>query len=157
MTKQQPNPSKTTLYGGLFVMLLLTITALGYFVYTLADLVKNINDMPLSIAFDKGSFYMPGVVLGLAMLIFAAVYESVFRKEMTALIASRCTRTGIAAVLLMFVLPQLAQYTVDGYLTQRDYISCDEASHQWLHAKTLVYVSEQSVCEKITALKQYKN
>jgi len=80
MTDQLPNPSKPTLYSGLFLLVVLTFLSFGYFVGEFVQMMQHLNALSGSYYFNKGVFYLPGVVLGLSVLIFVIVYESVLRK-----------------------------------------------------------------------------
>jgi hypothetical protein len=149
MNSQLPNPSKPMLYTGLVFLIGLAVAVLSYFLQSVIELIQAFRSLPEIISFDKGAFYMPGVFIGLAVLIFAAVYESVLRKKLSNKIASACTRTGVAAVLIIFVLPMVVHSSVENYLLQKNYSICSEASHQWLHSRTIVFVSSQNVCKSL--------
>jgi len=103
--------------------------------------------------FNKGVFYIPGIVLGLLVLIFVIVYESVLRKPLTEKIASICTRTGIGAVVMMLAVPYIADYAFEKYFTKQNYHICDGASHQWLHSKIIVYTKDEITCDGIVEKK----
>lgn len=147
MKSQLPNPSKPMLYTGLVVFVGFALAVFGYFLQSVIELIQALVSLPEVVSFDKGAFYMPGVFIGLVVLIFAIVYESVLRKELTKKIASVCTRTVIAAVFIIFVLPMLVHRSVDNYMTEKNYSICNEASHQWLHSRTIVYVSKRGICK----------
>jgi len=150
MADQLPNPSKPTLYIGLFLLAVLAIWSLVYFIVESVRMMQGLNALSGSFYFNKGVFYLLGVVLGLSVLIFAIVRESVLRKTLTKKIASVCTRVGIASVVVMIVLPQAVGYGVEGYLVDLHYQICNEASHQWLHSRTIVFTRDQDICRRIT-------
>lgn len=149
MVDQLPNPSKFTLYSGLLFLVVFTTLSLGYFVVESVHMLQELYDLTDYFYFNKGVFYLPGVVLGLSMLMYAIVHESVLRKTLTRKKASICTRIGIGSVIVMVVLPQLVDYGVDEYFTKLGYGICSEASHQWLHSKTIVYARNSAVCESL--------
>lgn len=147
MKSQLPNPSKSMLYTGLVIFVGLAVAVFSYFLQSAIELIQALVSLPEVVSFDKGAFYMPGVFLGLVVLIFAAVYESVLRKELTKKIASVCTRSSISALLIVFILPMVVHSGVENHLLQKNYSICSEASHQWLHSRTIVYVSTQDKCK----------
>jgi len=149
MDSQLPNPPKVTLYTGLSILVVFTIICLFYFVSTLVDMSQQWGATPGIFMFNKGVFYIPGIVLGLLVLIFVIVYESVLRKHLTEKIASICTRTGIGAVALMFVVPNIADYSFEKFLTKQNYQICVGASHQWLHSKIVAYTNDEITCDAI--------
>ena len=149
MKSQLPNPSKPMLYTGLVVFAGLAVAVFIYFLQSAIELIQALVSLPEVVSFDKGAFYMPGVFLGLVVLIFVAVYESVLRKELTKNISSVCTKTGIAAVLIIFILPMIVHSSVENHLLPKKYSICSEASHQWLHSRTIVYVSTQEKCKQV--------
>lgn len=116
-------------------------------------MLQGFNDLAGYFYFNKSIFYLPGIVLGLSMLIYVIVHESVLRKILTRKKADICTRVGIGSVIFTLVLPQLVDYAVDEYFTELRYGICREASHQWLHSKTIVYVKTPAVCERLAKQK----
>lgn len=147
MNSQLPNPSKPMLYTGLIVFVGLAVAIFGYFLLSVSELIQALVSLPEVVSFDKGAFYMPGVFLGLVVLIFAAVYESILRKQLTKKIASIITKIAIAAVIITFVLPMVVHSSVENYMIEKNYSVCDEASHQWLHSRTIVYVRTRDKCK----------
>ena len=124
-----------------------TVFVLIYFILSITDLLQILSSLPEVVSFDKGAFYLPGVFLGMSVLIFAIVYEAVLRKEATKKYASICTKIIIAALLIIFALPMIAHSGVENHLLQKKYSICSEASHQWLHSRTIVYVSSRDKCK----------
>ena len=147
MNSQLPNPSKPMLYTGLVVFIGLAVAVFGYFLQSVIELIQALISLPEVVSFDKGAFYMPGVFIGLVVLNFAIFYESILRQELTKKIASVCTQISIAAVIIIFVLPMLVHRSVENYMTENNYSVCSEASHQWLHSRTIVYVGKQGICK----------
>ena len=115
MNNQLPNPSRLTLYSGLIFLAVFTVVMLVFLVSNLIGMSQQWSAMAGVFVFNKGVFYIPGIILGLIMLIFVIVYESVLRKHLSEKLASYCTRTGIAAVVLMFVLPNFVEYSIERY------------------------------------------
>ena len=149
MDSSLPNPSKLTLYTDLLVLIGSSIAALGYFLVAAIELFLQLQSLPAAVTFDKGAFYLFGVGLGLAVLIFAIVHESVLRRPLSGPKTSAITLTGMLAVAITIILPQVVHYVTDATLTQHDYVICEQASHQWLHSKTIVYIRNAGNCDAL--------
>lgn len=120
------------------------LAALLWFFYRSAFLFQNISE-PL-ILFDKGSYYMLGVGLGLLTLGVVVVIEFWGGKPITAKQNVIFTRLAMSAMVLLFVVPHGVHVLVDRYLTQQGYSVCEEASHQWLFVRDIVYVDKNTQC-----------
>lgn len=153
MDDQLPNPSKPTLYGGLAVLITFVMILIVYFIMTIFDMAQQWGSTSGVFIFNKGVFYIPGILLGLMVLLYAIVRESVLRKHLTDKIASYCTRTGIASVVIMFAIPNLVEYGVERYFEKSGYQVCDAASHQWLHSKVIVYAMDDNSCTSLSNMK----
>ncbi len=88
--------------------------------------------------FDKGSFYMLGVGVGLLILAIVTVQEGWLNKELSKKQSSFLTKVAILSVVLIFLTPQLMHYCANKYLAGKGYTVCDEASHQWLFVQDIV-------------------
>ena len=75
MDSQLPNPPKVTLYSGLLLLVVFTLICLIYLVSILVDMSQQWGAASGIFTFNKGVFYIPGIVPGLLVLIFATVYE----------------------------------------------------------------------------------
>lgn len=146
MSEQLPNPSKLSLYSGLAVLVGLTIVFFVFFVSTIFDMYQQWNSDADVFVFNKGMFYIPGVVLGLSVLLYAIIRESVLRKHLTEKIASYCTYTGLGAVVIMLAVPNFVEYGIAGYFEKLEYQVCEAASHQWLHSKVIAYARDEQAC-----------
>lgn len=92
---------------------------------------------------------MFGVGIGLAVLSFAIFYEGILKRELTKKITSIITKSAIAGIALMFLLPYLIQQPVNKQLADKNYINCVQASYQWLLYENLVYAKNTSICDKL--------
>jgi len=141
--------SPVVLYGGLAAFIAMALVAFAFFFVTAIGLFDDLSMLPASISFDKGAFYLLGVGLALSVLTFVIIYEPVMGNILTPKIGGLCTKLTIAGVLIMFILPHLVHYGVQSFLTSRGYEVCGCASHQWLHSRTIVYVRNQDVCDRL--------
>jgi len=153
MIDEAQKPSWMLLYGVLAFLVLLAVGLLYVFITSSLKLYGGITTLSASISFDKGAFYLPGCEIGFGVLLFIIIYEIALGKELTKKIARVCTRFGIAAIIIVFALPPLAQYAVENIMHKNDYLVCESASHQWLFARTIVYVNNSAVCNKLAASK----
>lgn len=139
-------PSLLLQYIGIFVFILMSLGAFFGFGYFSIDTVEQIVSHSPSISFDKGAFYLLGVGIGLGALVMGMIIEVWKKKPPSDKITQRVVRTAVWGVATMFILPQVAQYAIEDYLEARNYGVCQEASHQWLHARTIVYTDNPETC-----------
>jgi hypothetical protein len=149
MSRHEKKPSKLLLFGGLTLFGLMTIGGLGYFLFVAINMLGNLLSLPDHISFDKGAFYLPGVSIGLAALIYAGVYESCLEKTLTEKHTRQITKFAISGIIIMFLFPHLAHYLTDQFLQNKKYEICREVSRQWLHSRTIVYVRDAGVCSEL--------
>jgi hypothetical protein len=97
---------------------------------------------------DKGSFYMLGVGVGLLALSMAGILETWFLKTLTKKNITVISRTAIIGVILTFTTPHLIDYLSSNTLKNKGYSVCEEASHQWLFFRDIVYVQDPVICIK---------
>lgn len=122
------------------------IFAVLWFAYRVIFLLQNISE-PV-ILFDKGSYYMLGVGVALLSLSFVAIIEFWGGKPITSKQNIIFSRLAISGVALLFVVPHVAHFAVDKYLERSGYSVCEEASHQWLFVRDIVYVQASVVCSE---------
>jgi len=73
-------PSALFKYSFLVVFILMTFGAMYWFIVSTMDLVEQVVTHSPSVVFDKGSFYLLGVSIGLCALLFAMIYEGLMKK-----------------------------------------------------------------------------
>ena len=91
--------------------LLCGISATVWFFYRMIFFLQNMST-PIVI-FDKGSYYMLGVGIGLLSLGFVAVIEFWGGKPITRKQNSIFSRLAISGVVLLFVVPHAAHFAAD--------------------------------------------
>jgi len=92
---------------------------------------------------------MLGAGIGLASLTFAIVYEGILRRSLTSKIETAINRSALFGLALMLILPHILHYLASTYMTDEDYVVCNEASHQWLLYKKLAYTADQVACDAL--------
>lgn len=125
-------------------LLLLGATAMAWFVYRVCALFNN-ESSPI-ITFDKGSYYLLGAGVGLLSLAYMTIKQFWLKSPLTQQQSSLFSRIAIAGVITMFVFPHIAHFAADKYLEQHGYTVCEEASHQWLFVRDIVYVQPTVEC-----------
>lgn len=126
------------------LLLVGSTSAILWFVYRLIFLSKSLSE-PI-ILFDKGSYYMLGVGVGLLSLAFVTIKEFWIGNPITERQNRIFTRLAISGVALLFIIPHVAHFVIDKYLDGHGYMVCEEASHQWLFIRDIVYVQPSIEC-----------
>ncbi len=121
-----------------------SLAALLWFFYRLFELFfGHFSEVEV---FDKGSFYMLGVGAGMFILAFATVQEGWFDKPLSGQQASYLTKAALISIVLLFLLPHVIHYFADYNLTSNGYTVCQDASHQWLFIRDIVYIKDSIEC-----------
>ena len=149
MSRHEKKPSNLVLYGGLTLLSLMAIGGLGYFLFEAINVLSKLLSLPDYISFDKGAFYLLGASIGLAVLIYAAVYESCLGKTLGDKHARQITKVAISGIIIMFALPHLVHYLTAQFLQNKEYGVCQEVSRQWLHSRIIVYAKDNDVCREL--------
>jgi len=147
-------PSALFKYSFLVVFILMTFGAMYWFIVSTMDLIEQVVTHSPSVVFDKGSFYLLGVSIGLCALLFAMIYEGLIKKELTETITKRVTRVALIGIGLMIILPQIAHYAVEDNMKSNGYMVCEPVSSSWLMYKHIVYVSNAETCVELFAEKE---
>ncbi len=126
------------------VFLFGSIAALFWFFYRLAVLFSGTQSE--IVVFDKGSFYMLGVGIGVSVAAFTTVQEGWLGRLLSKKQSTLLTRLAVVSVASLFVAPNLIHYVANGYFSDRGYTVCEEASHQWLFVRDIVYIEQSVEC-----------
>lgn len=120
------------------------LSAVLWFFYRAAFLFQNRSAS--TVLFDKGSYYMLGVGIGLLSLAFVVIKEFWGGEPITGKQNIVLSRLAVSGVILMFTVPHVAHFAADRYLKKNGYAVCGEASHQWLFVRDIVYVTGPIEC-----------
>lgn len=96
--------------------------------------------------FDKGSFYMLGVGVGMLILAVVTVQEGWLGKPLSKRQSAHLTKAAFIGIVLIFTAPHLVHYSANKYLLVQGYTVCDEAEHQWLFVRNIVYIQPSVEC-----------
>ena len=124
------------LIGGVFTSL--------WFFFRAFVLMQNIS-API-VLFDKGSYYMLGAGVSLLTIGFVTAIEFWGGKPVTSKQNTVFSRLAISGVILLLVVPHIAHFSADKYLTKHGYAVCKAASHQWLFVRDIVYIQPSVEC-----------
>jgi len=113
--------------------------------YSLSILLTELFGHSQLVNFDKGSFYMFGVGSTLITIVIWGFLSKMYNKKLPEKLSKLFYGVFIASLLLTFALPQIAHMTVNNYLEGQNYQICEDKSHRWLHAVTIVY-GKNSAC-----------
>lgn len=128
------------------LFLICGISATVWFFYRIFFLFLHITG-PI-IVFDKGSYYMLGVGIGLLSLGVGIAIEFWGGKPASDKQGKFISRSAISGVVLALIIPHLSHFSVDVYLSKKGYRVCNEASHQWLFVRDIVYIKPSVDCTK---------
>jgi len=147
-------PSLLTRLSGFSFFCLLTIACFTWFIWSAFNLISQIQDGSSVISFDKGSMYMLGAGIGLAILTLGGLYQGVMRLKFSTK-QERVIRDGvIAGIIIMFVFPHVVHYPVSEIMKERNYYRCEKMSYRWLLYKKLIYTDTLRTCESLVREEQ---
>ncbi|WP_075186128.1 hypothetical protein [Teredinibacter haidensis] len=120
------------------------VSAVLWFIYRVAFLYKNISES--MVVFDKGSYYMLGVGIGLLTLAFVTLKEFWGGNPITKKQNHILTKLAISGLALLFIVPHAAHFFANKHLVTHGYSVCEDASHQWLFVRDIVYIQPSIEC-----------
>lgn len=110
------------------------------------NLISAISNSTPRVVFDLSSFYMPGIAIISAALLFDFVYETVKKQSLPARPTRYVVIAGVIGLIVLLVMPQLVRIGVNNHLTAAHYRLCEPASYQWFIYKKLVYTQTEQDC-----------
>jgi len=140
-----PEPS---IWYVLIIGIIFCVVGIGSLVFAGLFLIELLNDLSIQsdlIKFNKGSFYMFGVGMGLLTIVVWSFLSRMYNKNLPEKLSKVFYVVFIGSLLLTFALPQIAHLAVDNYLKGQNYQICEDKSHRWLLAVTIVY-EKNSAC-----------
>ncbi len=126
--------------------LVMALLAFCFFVSELITLINYLTSLNEVIVFAKGPYYALGAGVGLGIFALFSVCEMWFGKIIQGKVANCLFKVVMIAVLCMFIFPHIVHFSLEQYLTDKGYEVCEEASHQWLHSRTIVYSIDRDTC-----------
>lgn len=113
--------------------------------------LRALDARPSSIEFDNAIVLLPGIGICLFAALIAFARDFAMANAPSSRLFGRAIAVGVLLGVVVFVaMPPVATRMVDDHLTTAGYAVCEEASHRWLHARTIVYVrSLPGLCEQL--------
>jgi hypothetical protein len=142
--EDREKPSLAIRVIGALLFLVCSCAAFFWFGYRVVILLNTAQSEV--VVFDKGSFYMLGVGIGMSVLAFTAVQEGWVGKVLSKAQAAILTKIAIVGIALIFIVPNLFHYIADNYFSNEGYSLCEEASSQWLFVRDIVYIQDTIEC-----------
>lgn len=123
-----------------------SIAALLWFFYRILKVF--IGTLSEIVVFDKGSFYMLGVGVGMLVLAIVTVQEGWLDRPLSKKQSTYLTKAALIGIALIFTTPHLVHYFANVYLLKQGYSVCEEASHQWLFVRNIAYIQKSIECSE---------
>ena len=128
------------------VFLLGGVCALAWFVYRIYALLKSSGDE--IVIFDKGSYYLLGVAIGMLALAFVVIWEQWLLRPLSRRITKIFSGLAVASLVTLLAVPHIAHFVANEHLTASGYSVCEAASDQWLFIRDIVYVQPSVECSE---------
>ncbi|GHU46244.1 hypothetical protein AGMMS50289_19170 [Betaproteobacteria bacterium] len=142
--EDREKPSRGVIIFGPVLFITGSLAALSWFFYRLFDVFfGELSELKV---FDKGSFYMLGVGVGMLALAIGTVQEYWFGKPLSNKQAAYFTKMALMSLVLIFTVPHLIHYCADNYLLKRGYSVCEEASRQLRLVRDIAYIQPSIEC-----------
>lgn len=132
----------------------LTLGAFTWFSISAVGIISKFRMESQIIGFDKGSMYALGCGIGLLSITIGGVIQGILKLDLTPKQNLLFSRTIIASILLMVIVPQAAHYTVDKLVTNKNYSVCEKASYRWLFYTKLYYTKSREACDELVKKKK---
>ena len=124
--KSEQRPSVLVQFLSVGFFLILTLSALTWFVFSIMGFITQFRMNDTVVGFDKGSMYMLGIGLGLLLFTIGGVMQGLLEKKLTPKKETLFTRGLVFSLILMVTVPQLTHYLVTNYSRKQNYIVCSD-------------------------------
>jgi len=152
--KSEQLPSALARFLSVGFFLVLTLSALAWFVFSIIGFITQFRMNNVVVGFDKGSMYMLGIGLGLLLLTIGGVMQGLFKKKLTPKKETLFARGLVFSLILMVTFPQLTHYLVANYSQKQNYIVCSDATYRWLLYSKIYYAKNETACNELVNEKE---
>jgi len=152
MSEQVVQPFYIRVFSVL-LFVLLPIACLAWFGSSLTSLIFDLINMRNIITFDKGSMYMLGAGVGVLSLAIAVVYTAIYQRKVSFSVEKVLIKIALIAMVVMFVLPQVAHLSIDHVISDNSYLECEPLSHRGLRYSEYVFTQDEQTCINLVAEK----
>ena len=98
------------------------------------------------INFNKGSFYLFGVAVGLIDLMWIMVYQGVLKRSLSEKVTKLFSRIAIISLITTFTLPIIGHLVIDELAESKGYKVCATAGNTWFYLSEIVYFNSTVIC-----------
>ncbi|WNO08044.1 hypothetical protein [Teredinibacter sp. KSP-S5-2] len=105
--------------------------------------------MPDIVSFNKGHYYLLGLGVCVGVFGLIATLEHWFSIILSEATVKKLFRVAVLGLMLGLLLPHFSHFGFSRYFQSHGYISCDAASHRWLHSVILVYTKNEMLCKEL--------
>lgn len=140
----------------LVFFILLTLGAFTWFAISAVGLISDLRMESPVIGFDKGSMYTLGCGLGLLSITIGGVLQGILKLDLTPKQISLFSRSIVASLILMIIVPQMAHYAVHKFAKNKNYSICENASYRWLIYTKIYYTKNIEACDELVKIKELK-
>jgi hypothetical protein len=135
----------------------MSIGSLIWFGSSIQNLISDLINMNNVITFDKGAMYVLGAGVGALSLSVAVVYTAIYQRRVSFSVEKVLIKIALIAVVVMFVLPQIAHLSVNRIIDDNSYQECEPLSYRWMLYKKYVFTQDEETCINLVAEKALNN
>jgi hypothetical protein len=109
------------------------------------------------ITFNKGAMYVLGAGAGALSLSVAVVYTAIYQRKVSFSVEKVLIKIALIAMVVMFVLPQIAHLSVNRIIDDNSYQECEPLSYRWMLYKKYVFTQDEETCINLVTEKSLNN
>jgi len=127
---------------------LIVLFCIYNFLFSVLETSNGILSSLDRINFNKGSFYLFGVALGLIDLMWIMVYQGILKRALNEKVTKMFSRIAIISLITTFTLPIIAHFVIDELVEPKGYKVCTTAGSTWFYFSEIVYLNSTIICEE---------
>jgi hypothetical protein len=127
---------------------LIVLFCIYNFLFSVLETSNGILNNLEKINFNKGSFYLFGVAVGLIDLMWIMVYQGVLKRALTKKVTKLFSRIAIISLITTFTLPIIGHLVIDELVESKGYKACAPAGNTWFYLSEIVYFDSTVICEE---------
>ncbi len=153
----EENPSLFTRIFGVLLFVSMAIFGPIWFFVSITASISALIDSQAVITFNKGAMYMLGGGISASFFSVGAVYFILYSRKVPEKIEPILIKGVIVGLLIMFIFPQIAHFSISKIIEKRKYIVCEAVSYRWLMYKNYAYTKSQEECAELVNQKEITN
>ncbi|VAW86540.1 hypothetical protein MNBD_GAMMA17-2279 [hydrothermal vent metagenome] len=147
--KDKDAPSIMVKLTSFLFFIFFTVACYLWFIVSSYDTFNSLFSEKLVVDFSKGAMYALGAGIASLLIVFIAAYQSIKKCELSKKQEGIVVKALILSIILMFVFPIIAHFSVNKMTVAKGYYECEEMSYQWLLYRKIVYVKNDVVCSNL--------